>query len=59
MERIDGEKIIESLHVIKKVCEEHEGCEKCPFEVQGICGITDLEPQNWKISEYKKFQALE
>ena len=59
MERIDSEKIIESLHVIKKVCEDHEGCKKCPFEVQGICGINDLPPHNWKISEYKKFQALE
>ena len=67
MERIDGEKIIESLHVIQKVCNDNlEANEwgncistKCPFEVDGVCAITDLRPDDWKISEYKKFQALE
>ena len=67
MERIDGEKIIESLHVIQKVCNDNletDRCGncvsmKCPFEVYGACAVTNLRPDNWKISEYKKFQALE
>ena len=67
MERIDGEKIIESLHVIQKVCNDNletgkcGNCvsTKCPFEVCGDCAITYLRPNNWKIAKYKKFQALE
>lgn len=59
MKKIDGEKIIEALHVIKEVCECYDGCDRCPLEVKGVCGVIDLQPQNWKISEYRKFQALE
>lgn len=62
MGRLNGEDIIKSLHAIKKVCEDNissDKCRTCPFEVFGKCGITDTEPYNWAISEYKKFQALE
>ena len=62
--RINGETIIESLKVIQKVCsdnfsEENGNCSRCPFEIDGVCGIIDLFPMSWKISEYKKFKALE
>lgn len=54
MERIDGEKIIESLHVIQKVCNDNletnvcGNCTstKCPFEVCGACAVTYLRPDN-------------
>ena len=60
MKNLYGEKIIESLHVIKTVCEDNiDNCVMCPFNVNNVCGIVDLQPHNWKISEYKKFQALE
>lgn len=61
---VNGESIITSLKIIKQVCEDnYEQCGRCPFAVdtsehEFVCGITDLEPNNWKILEYKKFQAL-
>lgn len=59
--QVNGELIINALKVIKEVCEDNisNRCKTCPFEVDGCCGVTDLEPHNWKVSEYKKFQALE
>ena len=60
MKITDGEKIIEALNVIKSVCENNsENCSKCPFDIAGTCGVTDLQPCNWKIGKYNKFQALE
>ena len=60
MKNLYGEKIIESLHVIKTVCEDNiDNCVMCPFNINNACGIVDLRPHNWKISVYKKFQALE
>lgn len=60
--RFNGEEIINALKVIKEVCENNfsnDKCKTCPFEVDDVCGVTDLSPCNWKVSEYKKFQALE
>lgn len=61
--RINGEEIIKALHIIKKVCDDNVdskngSCKHCPFSVNGVCAITDLQPTNWSISEYTKFQAL-
>ena len=61
MRKIDNKQILYSLGVIKEVCKENtsnDGCKTCPFEVEGVCGITDLNPCNWKILDYTKFQAL-
>lgn len=61
MRKIEPKQIVYSLNVIKEVCEEHcsnDGCKACPFEVEGVCGIKDLDPCNWKILNYTKFQAL-
>lgn len=63
---INGENIITSLKIIKRVCEDNmkTGGTNCPFNINNdcisecTCGITDIEPDNWKILEYKKFQAL-
>lgn len=59
---INNKKIIDSLQTIKDVCDENYSdngkCENCPFEVEGVCGITDLYPMNWRILEYKEFRAL-
>lgn len=63
--RIDGEKIIESLNVIKKVCQDHintvESCSKCPMFNNELCCccIGDTKPYNWKVLKYTKFQAME
>ena len=64
MGRINGETIIEALKVIQKVCndnisEDNGECKYCPFEVNGVCAIRDLNPCNWKVSDFVKFQALE
>lgn len=59
MEVINGEDIINALNVIKKVCKDNCGnCKLCPMEVMGSCAVQDLEPCNWKVLEYTKFQAL-
>lgn len=60
---VNEESIITALKIIKQVCEDNRSDHtKCPFSVGGdkkfSCGITDLEPDNWNILEYKKFQAL-
>lgn len=59
---VKGKSIITALKIIKQVCEdniENMGhCADCPFFVNNVCGITDLEPDNWEILEYEKFQAL-
>lgn len=61
---VNGESIITALKIIKQVCDDNDGkCGICPFGVdvsddEWVCGITDTEPDNWNILEYKKFQAL-
>ena len=63
---VNGENIITSLKIIKQVCEDNRATNgsSCPFNVDSDCshkcncGITDLEPDNWKILEYTRFQAL-
>lgn len=64
---VNGENIITSLKIIKQVCEYNQSTNgrNCPFNVDTdsnckkcLCGITDLEPNNWKILEYTRFQAL-
>lgn len=64
---VNGENIITSLKIIKQVCEDNQSTngKNCPFNVdtdsnckECLCGITDLEPDNWKILEYTRFQAL-
>lgn len=62
---VNGKSIVTSLKIIQQVCRDNtnSGCKNCPMNVEVsencyTCGVTDLEPQNWKILEYKKFQAL-
>jgi len=65
---VNGKSIITALKIIKQVCEDNRETNgsHCPFNTcndyndgcEGNCGITDLEPDNWKVLEYKKFQAL-
>lgn len=64
---VNGENIITSLKIIKQVCEDNQSTngKNCPFNVdtdsnckECLCGINDLEPNNWKILEYTRFQAL-
>ncbi len=65
---VNGKSIITALKIIKQVCEDNIETKgsNCPFNTyndynvvcEGSCGITDLEPNNWQILEYKKFQAL-
>lgn len=62
---VNGKSIITSLKIIKQVCEDNgSDCVSCPFSIDvsdkpSVCGIGDIDPCNWKILEYKKFQALE
>lgn len=59
--KVDAKSIITSLKIIKTVCEDNGtgyNCGECPFCVNDVCAIIDLEPCNWKISEYSKWQAL-
>lgn len=65
---VNGKSIVTSLKIIKQVCEDNRETKgsHCPFNIcndydfgcEGSCGITDLEPNNWQILEYKKFQVL-
>ncbi len=59
---VNGKSIITSLKIIKQVCENNikESCVYCPMFINSeySCGIIDLEPHNWRILEYEKFQAL-
>lgn len=64
---VNGENIITALKIIKQVCEDNQQNTRgsnCPFNIDSdcthecTCGITDLEPDNWKILEYTRFQAL-
>ena len=63
---VNGENIITSLKIIKQVCEDNRATNgsNCPFNIDSdcsrecTCGITDLEPDNWKVLEYTRFQAL-
>ena len=63
---VNGENIITALKIIKQVCEDNRATKgsNCPFNVDSdcsrecTCGINDLEPDNWKILEYTRFQAL-
>lgn len=60
---VNEESIITALKIIQSVCVDNEDdCKSCPFNTSEddnrICGITDLEPNNWNILGYKKFQAL-
>ena len=63
---VNGENIITSLKIIKQVCEDNRATNGsyCPFNVdkdcnhECTCGIVDLEPDNWKVLEYTRFQAL-
>ena len=58
--KISNEKIIESLRVIKEVCEVNldKRCIKCPFSTKEGCGIIKYSPDSWEIVGYEKFQAL-
>lgn len=50
----EKEKIIDALKTIKKVCDEvgDTHCNRCPLcDYTGDCGITNLQPCNWKINE--------
>ena len=47
----------------KRQDHQPHNCTKCPFNIESesgynVCGVIDSEPDNWKILEYKKFQAL-
>jgi len=58
---INDKSIITALKIIKQVCEDNcnnnGNCKNsCPFRTGSVCGITDLEPNNWSV--YEKFQAL-
>lgn len=61
---INGKSNITSLKIIKQVCKdnlnEKGNCGNCPFFVDqsDCCGIENMTPDNWKILEYTKFQAL-
>lgn len=59
---VNGKSIITALKIIKQVCEDNieESCVNCPMFINSecCCGVTDLEPHNWKILEYEKFQAF-
>ena len=62
---VNGESIITSLKIIKQVCEDNlnSDCKNCPMYIEvspdySTCGVIDIQPHNWKILEYKKFQAL-
>ncbi len=61
---INGKSIITSLKIIKHICEDNlnrkGNCDNCPFFVDqsDCCGIVNMTPDNWKILEYTKFQAL-
>lgn len=61
---VNGKSIITALKIIQQVCKDNGGgCINCPFCIESPngtigCGIGDLDPCNWKILEYKKFQAL-
>lgn len=66
---VNGKSIVTSLKIIQQVCRDNQETKGsyCPFNTcndynvgcDGSCGITDLEPDNWKVLEYKQFQALE
>lgn len=50
--------LIEALHTIQDECERHQineydsQCLECPLSSDdGICIITDLTPDNWKIND--------
>lgn len=47
------EQIIEALKTIQEVCNENNNdCECCPlYACEGICGVMDLSPDNWKIND--------
>lgn len=61
---VNGKSIITSLKIIKQVCEDNlngiGNCGNCPFFVDeaDCCGIDGTTPDNWRILEYTKFQAL-
>lgn len=44
-------KLIEALHVIQDECKKHDDCECCPLYVNLVCGVNDLDPDNWKIND--------
>ena len=56
--------IIEALHIIKGVCETHQGrCTTCPLNVfmddsVNLCGMMDIPPSKWKIAESIDSQSL-
>lgn len=62
------ERIINALKTIQQVCRDNVdkgnvGCKKCPLSIEighhiYECGITNLQPDNWKILDYKGFKAL-
>ena len=45
------DKLVEALHVIQDECKENEGCRNCPMIVDGVCGIMDTEPCDWRIND--------
>lgn len=65
---VNGSSIITALKIIKQVCVDNRETKGryCPFNTcddtrlncEGACGITELEPDNWEIFDYKKFHAL-
>ena len=51
-EIMDYDNIYESLKIIKRTCDYyklHGLCKECPMNIEDACGVTDLEPNNWKI----------
>lgn len=61
---VNGKSIITSLKIIKQICEDNlngvGNCANCPFFVEKseCCGIENTTPDNWRVLEYTKFQAL-
>lgn len=48
----DDEKVVEALKTLQRCCKAHASCAMCPLSADGDdCGITYLEPDNWKINE--------
>jgi len=55
----EHKKLLDALQTIQDECNKHSGdCKECPMYVTGVCGVTDLTPDNWDINNGKRFQAL-